>query len=55
VEFLLAVEKDVAYVAGDGDVCAKLVNRKSRQFLVGWHVLWVGRCVRKDLDLVAES
>jgi hypothetical protein len=55
VEFSLAVEKDVLYVAGDGGVRAKLVDKKSRQFLVGWHVLRVARGVRKDLNLVAES
>jgi hypothetical protein len=55
VEFSLAAEKDVACVAGDGDVRAQLVDKKCQQFLVGWHVLWVDCCVRKDSDLVAES
>jgi hypothetical protein len=53
--FSLAVEKDVAYVAGDGGVRAKLVFEKSRQFFVGWHVLRTGRGIQKDLNLVAES
>jgi hypothetical protein len=55
VEFSLAVEKDVAYVAGDGGVRAKLVYETGRQFFVRWHVLRIRRGVRKDLNLVAES